>query len=234
MKKLTIFTLCMLFLIFGCASVDHTATSEKNTTEYIFWVNSLKAECAGAGPMQCLQIQTGDELTDAGWQLFYHTIKGFKYKQGYLYKIIVQEESIPPEKVPADASSKKYTLVKILEKKVDGKLRLYTIWVLESIKGEQLHVAQGQKRPRLEMNLKKMALMGNDGCNDFMGRIAIAGSEKLAFGRIAVTMKDCFDMDIPDRLHQHINNVRSYEIKGAKLYLFDSRGNELFRFQKTD
>jgi heat shock protein HslJ len=234
MKKLTICTLCMPFLMFGCANVDHAVKADTNSTEYIFWVNSLKAECTGAGPMQCLQIQTGDTPTADGWQLFYDTIKGFKYKQGYMYKIRVQEEAIPAEEVPADASSKKYTLIKILEKKVDGKLRLHDIWALESIKGEQLHVAQGHERPRLEINLKKMALLGNDGCNDFLGRIAAVDAQQLIFGPLAGTMKACSDMDIPDRFHRHINNTRNYAIKGLKLYLFDSQGNELFRFQKID
>ena len=234
MKKLTILTLCVSFLIFGCASSDRPVTSEESGANYIYWINSLKRKCVGVAPMQCLQVQKGNELTDDGWLLFYDTIKGFKYKQGYLYKIVVKEEDIPPEQVPADTSSNKYTLVKVLEKKVDSKLRLYDLWALESIKGKQIHPEKGQERPRLEINLKKMAIVGNDGCNDFMGRIVIAGSEKLAFGRIAVTMKDCIDMDIPDRFHKHINTTRTYAIKGLRLYLFDSRGNELFAFRKID
>ena len=215
-------------------TVPATNKTALQAHEYIYWVNSLKADCVGTGPMQCLQIQKGDELTADGWQLFYDTIKGFKYKQGYIYKILVKEESVPSEQVPADTSSKKYTLVKVLIKKVDSTLRLYNIWALESIEGEELNLTKGQERPRLEINLKKMAVVGNDGCNDFLGRIAIADSKKLIFGAIAVTMKDCFNMAIPDRFHRHINNVRSYEIKGLKLYLFDSQGNELFRFKKID
>jgi len=105
---------------------------------------------------------------------------------------------------------------------------------LESIKGRQFSVADRQQRPRLEINLKEMALVGNDGCNDFLGRIASVDSNELTFAPLATTMKACDDMNIPDRFHQHINSVQTYAIQGLKLYLFDSKGNELFCFQKIN
>jgi len=245
MKKLPLLNLFIAFLVFGCASADHPITSKATGSpayshtslqdnEYIYWINSLKATCVGVAPMQCLQVQKRDELTADGWQLFYDTIKGFKYKQGYIYKILVKEESIPPDQVPADASSKKYTLIKVLKKQVDSKLRLYDIWALETIKDKQLRLADGQQRPRLEINLKKMAVIGNDGCNDFLGRIALVDSKKLTFGPLAVTMKACVAMDIPNKFHQHIKSTQTYTIKGLKLYLFDNQGNELFGFKKID
>jgi len=241
MKRLPLFTLFLTFLVTSCATTDHPVRLEKNISprslqnnEYIYWVNSLKKNCIGVAPMQCLQIQKGEELTADGWQLFYNTIKGFKYKQGYLYKIIVKEEFIPSEKVPADASSRKYTLVSVLKKQRDAKLRLYDIWALEAIEGKRVNPADGQERPRLEINLQKMAIAGNDGCNDFMGRIASVDLEKLTFGPIAATMKACSDMEITNIFHRHINNIQSYAIKGLKLYLFDSQGHEIFRLQKTD
>ena len=76
MKKLTFFSLVLTFLVLGCASTGRPVKPEENRNEYIYWVNSLKRECVGVAPRQCLQIQKGGELTDEGWQFFYDTIKG--------------------------------------------------------------------------------------------------------------------------------------------------------------
>jgi heat shock protein HslJ len=235
----------MTFVVFSCSNTDHSIKSKENSSptsnhstlqdnEYIYWVNSLKAECVGVAPMQCLQIQKGNELNTDVWELFYDTIKGFKYEQGFIYKIIVKEEPIPSNQIPADGSSKRYILIKVLEKQLDGKIRLHDIWALESIKSKQLNLGDRQKRPRLEINLQKMIISGNDGCNNFFGGIENIDSEKLIFSNIAVTRKACIDMDIPNRFHQHINNIQTYSIKDMKLHLFDNQGNELFGFKKID
>ena len=202
--------------------------------ECVYWVNSLKAECDGVAPVQCLQIQKGEDLQSDGWELFYAPISGFEYEQGYIFKIVVKEEPIPPEQIPADGPSKKYTLVEVLDKQIDGKLRLYDIWALENIKGDKLILDDSQKRPRLEINLQKMMISGNDGCNNFTGGIKNVDSEELMFGPIATTRKACINMDIPDRFHQNINNVQFYLIKDMTLHLFDNQGNELFVFKKID
>jgi len=245
MIRLSILILFLTFFLFSCSNTDHSIKSKENSSstynhgtlqdnEYIYWVNSLKAECVGVGPMQCLQIQKGNELNTDGWKHFYDTIKGFNYEQGFIYKIIVKEEQIPSNQIPADGSSKRYTLIKVLKKQRDGKINLHDIWALETIRSKQLNLGDRQIRPQLEINLQKMKISGNDGCNNFVGGIEIIDSEKLIFSTIAVTKKFCADMDIPDRFHQNINIVQTYSIKDLKLYLFDKQGNELFGFKKID
>jgi heat shock protein HslJ len=245
MTKLQILLLVISFCVFSCstsyssskAKDDFSSTDSRSTlpdNEYIYWVNSLKAQCIGVAPMQCLQIQKGNEITTNNWKLFYSTIEGFDYEQGYQYKIIVKEEPVPTNQIPSDSSSIKYTLVKVLMKKLDGNMKLHDIWVLESIKGERIDLGKRQKRPQLEINLQQMKISGNDGCNNFSSPILNIDSEKLIFSNIAVTRKYCIDMDIPNRFHQNIIKVDNYSIKDKKLYLFDQLGNELFCFKKTD
>ena len=103
-----------------------------------------------------------------------------------------------------------YTLIKILDKQIDGKLRLHDIWALESIKGKQLNLGDRQKRPQIDINLSKMIISGNDGCNNFTGGIDSIDSEKLIFSNIAVTRKACINMDIPNKFHQYINKSFFY------------------------
>lgn len=242
MQKLSIFVLFISLITIGCARIENNHESGNaeigdislQSNENIYWVNSLKYDCVGVGPMQCLQIQKGKELKPNDWTLFYSSINGFEYEQGYVYKIVVKEEAIPSEHVPTNGASIKYSLIKVLEKHQDDTLRLNDIWALETISGKSLDLNNSQQRPVLEINLREMQILGNDGCNNFNGGIDRLTADNIMFSRITSTMMACFDMDISSKFHQNINNVQAYSLKDLKLYLFDSLGNELFVFKKID
>ncbi|MBZ2168183.1 DUF4377 domain-containing protein [Marinobacter sp. F4216] len=209
-------------------------TADLNENEVVYWVNSLKKECVGVGPMQCLQIQKGEDLEPGGWSLFYDNIAGFEYEPGYIYRLIVREDEIPPEQRPADTSSIRYTLVSVLDKEPDTKLRLNDLWVLERVGGETLVLENERMRPRMELNLHDMAVMGFDGCNNYRGAIQRVDASELVFGPLASTRKACIDMRIPAQFGANLDQVRSYTIKGTQLSLNDGEGRELLGFQKTD
>jgi heat shock protein HslJ len=76
--------------------------------------------------------------------------------------------------------------------------------------------------------------MGVDGCNHFNGPIRQVDSTMLVFGPIAGTRKMCVHMQVPDRFNQLLNQVRSYQLRELKLFLYDEQQNELMSFQKTD
>jgi len=115
-----------------------------------------------------------------------------------------------------------------------GKIRLHDIWGLESMDKEKISLGERTKRPQLEIDLTKMTVAGNDGCNNFTGGIASVDAEKLVFGNIAVTRKLCVDMQIPDKFQQYLSTIQTYSLKDLKLYLYDSDGNERLTFRKID
>jgi len=227
MKIYSVLLLLLISGIMGCSILN-------KADQYTYWVNSLKSECVGVAPMQCMQIQKGKEYNPESWQHFYYSIEGFEYEEGFIYKIVVQEEQLPADLAPADGSSIKYTLVKVLEKKRDDKLRLHDIWVLETILGQELELKDDQKHPRIEINLKDMRVMGNDGCNNLFGDIKKIDAKNLVFGVLAGTRMACINMEIPDKFNPQMSHVKSYKIENLKLYLYDQDGDELLRFQKTD
>lgn len=95
-----------------------SCSSTKNYNNHIYWINSTKVHCVGVSPMQCFQIQKSKTLNLSGeWEFLYSQIIGFEYELGFIYKLKVKEEQL--ENVPPDASSIKYTLIKVLEKKKD-------------------------------------------------------------------------------------------------------------------
>lgn len=68
---------------------------------------------AGVMEKECMQIK--NYPNQKKWSNFYENIEGFNYQKGTEYEIVVKEENV--ENPPADASSLKYTLVKIITQK---------------------------------------------------------------------------------------------------------------------
>ncbi len=75
-------------------------------------VSAETRPCTGVVPKDCLLIKTNKN--DAEWQNFYSQIEGFTYEKGYEYQLLVKETKIAHP--PADASSVRYTLIKLLSK----------------------------------------------------------------------------------------------------------------------
>lgn len=223
-------------LLAGCSAFgpSSTNTTAPNSTTNTYWVNSLKAKCVGVGPTQCLQVQEGDELSGDDWQLFYGSIQGFDYEQGYVYKLKVKETQLPANQAPADKSSIDYELLEVLDKRVDSKLRLHDIWVLEALDGQPVQLGDERERPRLELNLTEMRFTGTDGCNRVFGSLEAVTADTLAFGPIASTRMACGDMTLADQFQQRLDNVEEYSLEGGKLHLKNAKGTTVLSFQKTD
>ncbi|WP_348945028.1 META and DUF4377 domain-containing protein [Chitinibacter sp. FCG-7] len=78
--------------------------------EKVIWVGPRKKDCvAGVMKTQCLQHKTSK---NSQWLNFYGEITGFDWQEGKRYKLKVREEQIANP--PADASSIKTSLVKVL------------------------------------------------------------------------------------------------------------------------
>ncbi|MEZ4884286.1 MAG: DUF4377 domain-containing protein [Chitinophagales bacterium] len=244
-NQLIFIVLLFVFGAVGCTATKNTTNKKettmdanKNTTskegEYIYWVNSRRVDCVGEGPQKCLQVQKGEIMADANWEFFYSRIEGFNYEEGNIYKLIVKETTKPQNQVPAGGSSIRYELVKVIDKQVDAKLRLYDIWALESIDGQEIDIKTLRKHPSIEINLTTMRVMGNDGCNSLMGDIKSVGAKNLVFGALAGTKMACPNMELSSRFNQRLAEVQYYQLKGLKLYLLDGASNELLRFRKVD
>lgn len=115
MKTSLLLTICLTLGLLSCTSTSNDKVSLEEG-EYIYWVNSETKPCVGVSEMTCLQVQKSETPEEGKWLHFYSGIEGFDYEPGYIYKLIVKETEIPPHLVPADGSSLKFTLTKILSK----------------------------------------------------------------------------------------------------------------------
>jgi META domain. len=119
--------------------------------------------------MKVLKVHRGENLENSKWENFYAPIIGFEFKEGVLQKISVKETKLAANEIPADASSIKYDLVKVLETKADPLKNLNRNWICTEIKG--IEVKESFRKPNLNINLPEMRISGNGGCNSFSGQI---------------------------------------------------------------
>lgn len=234
MKYWMAFFLATLTASVSCHTMSVTPTRGEMQS-VIYQVNSYRVPCTGTGPMECLQIRSEDS---GPWKLFYSQIEGFEYRPGYIYRIRVRKEPLDPARVPADASSIRYLLVAVEEKKVDRKLRINDIWILRELKGSELREADipaGNQRPYVEFHVRDQRYLGNDGCNSFRGSLEALGERELRLGPATATgdKVPCGDKALPESFLRLLARVDGYEIVDRGLRLLEG-GSEILRFGKTD
>jgi heat shock protein HslJ len=96
-------------------------------------------------------------------------------------------------------------------------------WVLQSIGGEAISVAENQPAPFIQFVPQGEANIasGNAGCNSFNGTYEI-GSGELSFGNLASTMMACPQMELEGRFHQALGQVNRFAIGSDRLILYSS------------
>ena len=109
--------------------------------------------------------------------------------------------------------------------------RIHDIWATIRINGNTI---EKTIVPRLEINLTKNRVFGNDGCNEYFGSITAVSASKIKFGALAGTKKLCRDMAITNSFNTAMRNVASYKLKGMNLILMDEKGKEILAFLKID
>jgi hypothetical protein len=91
--------------------VENNPPVETNMVEDLY-INSELVDCEGVAPQQCMQVRTSP---DSDWELFYGQVEGFMFEPGYTYKLRVRVT--PAESAPADASTLRYVLIEVEEKR---------------------------------------------------------------------------------------------------------------------
>lgn len=206
-----------------------------NTNTSIYWINSYKTDCEGVAQKKCLLIQKGVTMDDNQWQNFYSEIEGFDFEPGYFYKLKVKEEHL--ENVPADASSIKYILVEVLEKREDSKFELNGTWEAKKIDGQEIIFNTNSETniiPQLIIDIKEMQISGTNSCNRFSGMINSIDQNNIQIGPIAATQMMCPDMTIADAFTEAMNKVQKYSLDTKTLILMDANDAELMVLKKAD
>lgn len=230
MRKEFVFTLFSLLLMSLFSSCTENAVNDHVET---FWVNSSRVDCVtGDVSKQCLQIFQGEDPSSAEWGYLYKDIEGFDFERGYFQRIEVKETSREKGKVPVDASTLEYTLVKVLDKIEDSRFAIEGNWTATSISGQE--IMDILAIPTLSIDLQKMQVSGMNGCNNYTGEITRVTESILELGAIASTKKMCLDMSIPDSYDQALNSIVTYKLMNGELVFMDKDGARVLSFTKVE
>lgn len=218
------------FLLAVVAVIFNSSCAERQTNS-TFWVNSYKTHCdAGAGKSECMLISKTKDLSNPNWQLFYSNIDGFNFEEGYLQQLEVKTTVLPKNKVPADASSVQYSLIKVLNKMQDPRQALNGTWNVQTINGQPL--SDAKYSPYLTVDMDKNNISGSDGCNTYVGNIDNITANNFQTKPIANTRKMCIDMTTPNSFMQALNSVSTYSVDNGVLTLYDASNSPVLTFNK--
>lgn len=229
---LLLFSLLMLGII-SCKTA--TKNNALNTVEKTFWINSAKLPCQGVGPMSCLQVQDGEKIEEGRWQNFFSNIEGFEYEPGNIYRIVVAVEQLPPP-IPADASSLRYRLVKVISKTADKTLAITDIWLVEKVGEYEKPKGMGDKSLTFEFNASERRMYGFSGCNTLRGPITKLTETELEFGNLASTMMACgqANMELERAVSNAFTQTKKYKRDGMLLTLMGADNEVLMVLRKVD
>lgn len=110
---------------------------------------------------------------------------------------------------------------------------IHDIYALASVAGQD---AQGKtsKASTLEINLTEMRMMGNDGCNDFGGKINHhdAAKGEISFDDIVATEMYCDELS--NKVGNSFYQVKKYKRDGLQLQLLNAQNEVLLTYKKVD
>lgn len=179
----TLFAAIFLLSVVGCKTSDRSI----KTPEILFWeVASLKVPCEGVSPQQCLQIRKQGE-TD--WTLFYDSIDGFLYMEGYEYTLKI--EAIPVLDPAIDASSISYRLITIVSQRnvsqvVNGVPLLDGDFEVSTLNGKDVST----HHLTISIDAPRQKITGFSGCNRYNLGLRQKGFQ-LRFSQAATTKMYC-------------------------------------------
>ena len=216
----------VLLIILGiCAASDGLAN---DATEKTLYVGPERMPCTGVAPQMCLQVK---ENISENYSLFYDNIEGFCYSPGYEYVIRVMEESV--ENPPADASSKKWTLVEVISK--TGNVTASGLegvnWHLDSYLSQEGETVCVLPNTQVTALFESSRISGNGGCNNYGGQY-VADGTNLTISDVVSTLMFCAE-NVSDQESNYLANLqsaKSYNVSGNLLRIADFNGTVVLTY----
>ncbi|MCA9989502.1 MAG: META domain-containing protein [Anaerolineales bacterium] len=216
------------------AGTDAGAPTSKVTT---FYVGPTLVDCQGVAPQKCLQVR---EDPNAEYSLFYSTIEGFNFEEGYEYIIRVQVDPVPNP--PADASAFRYTLVEELSKTPAGAAPADTtpvaaleevLWGLVSYVNLNGETVDALPDSQVTAQFSAGQVTGSAGCNNYFAGYELNG-DALTIGPAGSTQMFCEPAELMDQESAFLaalQSTASYKLDAGQLILSNADGGVVVTFQ---
>ena len=109
-----------------------------------------------------------------------------------------------------------------------------TYWKLTRLDDTPVIPEQSNQEAHIILDQSERRMSGSDGCNRLMGAY-ILNDQQLRFRQVASTMMACpVGMEIAQALHLALEQVRSWQIIGQHLQLYDSSRKMIARFEAIE
>jgi len=199
-------------------------SSENGSSTDTLIIANRKSTCEDTKIFDCLLYKQKNEKE---WHNLYGKIKGFKYKEGYEYELLVSKKA--NDNLGAGITYE-YTLIKTLGKKGTMVLSNKNREALDNKKyvltGIEMNGSftrdVGKTRAFITFDLNQNRVYGNNGCNNFFGCVEFNNS-KINIGNLGSTEMACPNEVIWTYLPGNLKNADRYTIKGTTLKLYSGK-----------
>ena len=163
-------------------------SSSENTDTLTWDVNETYVNASKLGKMKCLQIKSNGSTK---WEYITTPIQGFDYREGYRYRIKVQQTK------QQDTDTLQYQLIEIIAKEKATELPSVASflarfkWNLLQLNGKDVSTS----RASIGFDAKNGTVAGFTGCNTFWGNFNIKDN-LIRFSHLASNMRSCNDIHI--------------------------------------
>lgn len=211
----------LLFALFfhACKSSQISAQAEDLRADEAVWIIAdRRQECVGEAVQQCLVYR---EEGSQEWQFLYEEIKDFHPEAGRHYRVLIRKEAV--ENPPADASSIRYHLRKVLEERlalpIEGLIN--DSWGVVEMNGIAINPSENQLT--IEMNSRTGRVSGFTGCNSFGGQLLVwdGDSRSISMHSLFATEMFCSGkMEVEEAFLNLLHRVNRLEFEQGELRLF--------------
>jgi len=210
-----------LVLIFSFLLLAAGLCSAKGTKT--LYVADRRVACAGT--FECMQIR---EKSNGPWRNYSDTIAGFKYQEGYEYKIKV--EQLQTENTLSGMYEEKYKLVKVISKvktgynpgvKLEGKS-----WILKKMNDTFRTLNVTDSTIFVAFDAKTGKTHGKVLCNTFASSFTCDGTN-IAFTDMAATKALCKGEVFEQIIFSFYEKSKIYKLQGNLFTIYEPDGSYL-------
>lgn len=156
------------------------------------------------------------------------TLKGLSDSTPPVYKV-AENRLIPIHPSTTNASAGRYVLTK------DGYDITNRYWRLVSVNDREVTQVSPRKEAHLILLSTDSTVTGNGSCNNFRGSFEMTSDNEISFSSMATTKMACMEnMEVEHQLLKNLIEVRSYQVAGDSLLLFDEREMKTIAFVMGD
>ena len=191
-------------------------------------VKENKVACEGVVKGECLQVKEGKSKK---WTVFHGSIEGFDYVPGYKYKLKVEKSKIKG-KVPADASSYKYKLKKVVKKE-----KVFDVSLVNGFLDKKMILTEIDGKRITDGNVyfvldsQNGSMYGKSGVNRFNAMYTINKKEiTLKPGMSTLMAADEALMKLEQDFVSKLDKTFIVEQKDNKVFFKDAKGKTVMEF----